>query len=231
MALGCNLSFGPVMRRAEKSIAVRARALRRHMEGGMRKIRWPMQLCGLVLALAAGSAFAGVPAAASGCAQCHGEGGVSSKSDIPTIAGMSAFYLEGQMQAYQKGQRPCAASGMTDMCQLAKAMSPAEIASVAAYYEAQKFVGAKQAIDAALAAKGKAVHEARCEICHSDGGREAADDAGILAGQWKPYLLATFEEYRSGKRVEPAKMKAQTGALSADDVKALVEFYASEASK
>lgn len=176
-----------------------------------------------------GALAADAPASAKSCAECHGEGGVSTKPDIPTIAGMSDFYLEGQMAAYQKGQRPCAHSGNTDMCAIAKAMTPAQIKESSAYFAAQKFAGAHQSVDAALAAKGKAIHEAHCEICHSDGGSESADDAGILAGQWKPYLLTTLGEYKGDKRVEPEKMKPQTSALSGDDIKALVEYYASEA--
>lgn len=184
-------------------------------------------------ALGAGTAAAAVPAAAAGCADCHGEGGVSQRPDIPTIAGFSAFYLEGQMLAYQEGDRPCAEvegdDGRTaDMCEIAKAMTADEIAEVSAYFADQDFVAADQPVDATLAAKGKALHEQRCELCHSDGGSFAGDDAGLLAGQWKPYLLATLAEYRSGKRVEPEKMKPQTAALSDDEIKALVEFYASQ---
>ncbi|MDT0497838.1 c-type cytochrome [Algiphilus sp. W345] len=188
----------------------------------------------LVLSFAlGGTAAAAAPDSAAGCAACHGEGGVSQRSDIPTIAGLSEFYLEGQMQAYQKGDRPCEKvkgdDGQTaDMCDIAKALTADQIAEIDAYFSSQDFVAADQTADAALAAKGKALHERRCEICHSDGGSFADDDAGLLAGQWKPYLQSMLVEYRSGKRVEPEKMKPQTSALSDDDIKALVEFYASE---
>ena len=188
-------------------------------------------ISGIFLICFATVTFAAEPPSASGCNDCHGANGVSTKSEVPTIAGMSAFYLEGQMQAYQKDQRPCPKSGKTDMCEVAKKLSAAQIKEIATYYAGQKFVAAKQTTDAALAAKGKSLHDSNCEICHSDGGSQAADDAGILAGQWKPYLSTTLQEYHDGKRVEPEKMKAKTTALSADDVKALVEYYASESSK
>lgn len=144
---------------------------------------------------------------------------------------MSEFYLEGQMQAYQKGQRPCAHSGKTDMCTIAKGMDSGQVKEASTYFSGLKFVAAKQTSDAALASKGKALHAASCEICHSDGGSQAADDAGILAGQWKPYLLSTLKEYHDGKRVMPDKMKPQISKLSDGDIAALAEFYASEGSK
>ncbi len=194
------------------------------------------RISAMLLACLATAAFAAEPpSAASGCKDCHGDDGVSTKSGIPTIAGMSAFYLEGQMQAYQKDQRPCAKTEAnkekTDMCEVAKKLSTAQVKEVATYYAAQKFVPAKQIVDAALAAKGKSLHAANCETCHTDGGSVADDDAGILAGQWKPYLQAMMKEYRDGKRIEPQKMKPKTAALSADDVNALVEFYASQGGK
>lgn len=189
-----------------------------------------------VFSFALSGSAAAVPDAAAGCAACHGEGGVSQRSDTPTIAGFSAFYLEGQMLSYQEGDRPCAKvkgdDGQTaDMCEIAKAMTADQIAEVSAYFASQEFVAADQTADATLAARGEAVHERRCEICHTDGGSFAGDDAGLLAGQWKPYLLATLEEYRSGKRVQPEKMKPHIAALSDDDIKALVEFYASQTGK
>jgi len=180
---------------------------------------------------------ADVPESAKGCSDCHGDKGVSSRGEIPTIAGMSDFYIDGQMQAYQKEQRPCPKvdksdkSGKSDMCEVAKKLSAAQIKEVAAFFAGEKFVAAKQSSDAGLAAKGKAIHEIRCESCHSEGGSVADDDAGILAGQWKEYVLEAFKEFHDGKRAEPEKMKPKTKDLSDADFKALAEFYAGKASK
>jgi len=198
----------------------------------------PALLVATILALPTAPAAA-APAAAKECTQCHGDNGVSQNKDIPTIAGMSAFYLDGQIQAYQKGQRPCPktkypndpAKPATDMCAMAKNLSPADSAVVDKYFASLPALPAKQTLDAGLAAKGKSIHDAHCEICHSNGGSFADDDAGILAGQWMPYLVATLTDYHDGKRIQPDKMKPQTAALSAEDIKALAEFYASEDKK
>ena len=99
---------------------------------------------------------------------------------------------------------------------------------VAAYYPGQPFVAAKQDFDAALAEAGKALHAAECDRCHSEGGANPEDEASILAGQQMGYLMDTFAEYRSGEREQPQKMEEKVSALSDDDVKALVHYYASQ---
>jgi cytochrome subunit of sulfide dehydrogenase len=184
--------------------------------------------CALLLCCGGFAAAGPAPPDAAGCTSCHGDSGVSHKPDVPTIAGMSAPYLVAQMGAYQKSQRPCAKMSGTDMCEVAKKLTAAQIGSLSSYYAAQKFVPAAQSIDAALAAKGKALFGAHCALCHSDGGSQAADDAGILAGQWKSYLQTTLQDYVSGKRVQPDPMKRQTMSLAPADVKALAEYFASE---
>lgn len=183
-----------------------------------------------------GLAVGAVPPEIAGCAKCHGENGVSTRPQVPTIAGASAAYLDAQMAAYQKGQRPCPKLSDpqlsdTEMCQVAKKLTAAQISPISAFYAGQKPVAASQTIDAALAAKGKALQDVHCAECHSAGGSQPADDAGILAGQWKPYLQATLADYVAGKRAQPDAMKRQTAHLSPADVQALVEFYASEAVK
>jgi cytochrome subunit of sulfide dehydrogenase len=193
--------------------------------------------CALGLfAINASPATAAAPPDAARCAKCHGDNGVSRKPEVPTIAGVSAPYFEAQMSAYQKGQRPCPKLSDpklsdTDMCQVAKKLGAAQIKELSAYYAGLKFAAGAQQTDPALAAKGKAIHDAHCDVCHSDGGSEAADDAGILAGQSKAYLQETMQDYVTGRRVAPDKMKHQMTMLSADNVKALAEYYASERGK
>lgn len=169
-----------------------------------------------------------------GCAGCHGEKGASTHEKIPTIGGLSAFYIEEQLIAYRK-ERPCETveypegpqkGESTDMCQVAKDLTESQIAELAEYYEQLPFVPAEQEYDAGLASTGAKIHQRNCEKCHSEGGSLAFDDAGILAGQWKPYLRQSFEEYRTGERWMPEKMEPKMKALSDTDVEALLEYYA-----
>jgi sulfide dehydrogenase cytochrome subunit len=114
------------------------------------------------------------------------------------------------------------------MCDAVADLADEEIDEVAAHYAGLAFVAAKQEFDAGLAAAGKAVHDEACDRCHSEGGSNPEDEAGILAGQWMGYLEATFAQYAAGDRDQPKKMEEKMAALSDDDVKALVHYYASQ---
>ena len=171
------------------------------------------------------------------CVDCHGPDGASKESDVPVIGGLSEQYLLDAMGAYRDAKRPCPPSAYrggdtkrpkTDMCKVAAKLSDADTAAVAKHLAAEPFVRAKQPFDAAQAARGKKIHDQACEKCHSEGGTLAEDDAGILAGQWTPYLRASFEEFRSGKRPMPEKMKPKFEPLKPDEQEALLHYYASQ---
>lgn len=171
------------------------------------------------------------------CNDCHGDKGHSSNEKFPSIGGMSAFYVDEQLRAWRRDERPCEEyaypSGdhegeKTDMCQQVEGMSDDEIAQIAEYYAAQEWKPIAQPYDPAMAEKGKKIHELNCEKCHSKGGSLAFDDAGILAGQWRHYLEETFEEYAADERWQPEKMKPKMDELSDADTQALIEYYVSQ---
>lgn len=180
------------------------------------------------------SAMAADPTAS--CAGCHGTDGVSATATVPTIAGMSATYLTATLNDYKKKERPCTEMAVvagdkkgtkTDMCKVVADLSAADIDAAAKSFAAKKFVRFKQDADAALAAKGKAIHDAQCEKCHTEGGSVADDDAGILAGQPAAYNKDQLTAYKSGKRAAPSKMKPKSDALAPADIDALAAYYAS----
>ena len=191
----------------------------------------------MTLGLFASAAMADLDAAVENCNGCHGDDGVSQWNEVPTIAGVSEFVHSDALYIFRDEARPCTETEYkqgdtsrpaTTMCAVVADMSDDMIEEVAAYYAEKPFVPAKQDFDAALAEKGKAVHEAECDRCHSEGGSNPEDDAGILAGQWMGYLKDTFAEYKAGEREQPKKMEEKLNVLSDDDVKALLHFYASQ---
>jgi sulfide dehydrogenase cytochrome subunit len=170
------------------------------------------------------------------CEDCHGKDGVSAEPEIPTIGGMSAIYITDSLAVYRDKERPCEEveypagekkGEATDMCKVAADLSEEDAGLVAEHYAGKPFVPAKQTFDASLAETGKNIHALNCKKCHEDGGSSPDDDAGILAGQWMPYLEDQFKEYASGERPMPKKMQPKMDKLSADDVKALVHYYGS----
>lgn len=188
---------------------------------------------GAVLAAAMNAAVAQAPAAAENCASCHNDNGVSTDANVPTIAGVGSFFLENQFAIFAEGARPCAADAFgddeaADHCALVSDLSEDDRMALAEYYGEMSFEPFEQEVDAGLAEQGASIHAASCDRCHTDSGAEPFDDAGILAGQPIPYLIEQFKHYKAGERWQPESM-AETMDLSEDQMKALANFYASEA--
>ncbi len=188
------------------------------------------------LSLASNACAADVSKKVAVCADCHGKAGASTELDVPIIGGYSVGFLVNNMKAYKDKERNCPETKYragskkgkkTDMCEMVKGFSDADMKEVAEYFSKQKFVRAKQKFDPELAKKGKDVHDMSCEKCHSEGGTLAKDDAGMPAGQWMPYLKQAFEEFNSGKRPVAKKMKAKLDDLNQADIDALINYYGS----
>jgi len=190
-------------------------------------------IAGAVLAgsmLASSAAFAGMDRGtmlANTCAGCHGPNGISQGPATPSIAGMSPDYFIESMSAYAMGDRPS-----TIMMRIAKGYTDEDIAAMAQYFSKQKFTSAPQQADAKLSTKGKKLHDKYCEKCHSEGGSLADDDAGILAGQWKPYLQYNLHDFTSGNREAPKKMAKKLKKMHEKHGQAgvdqLIEYYSSK---
>lgn len=190
-----------------------------------------------ILLLTAKAGFAGdVESLMQGCNDCHGDQGVSQWTDVPTIAGLAEFVHADALYIYRDEERPCADSAYrqgdtsrpeTNMCAIANQLSDDDIDALAAAYAELPYVPAKQDFDAALAEAGKAIHDESCDRCHSKGGTDPEDEAGMLGGQQLGYLRGAFEEYAAESRYQPEKMQKAMSELSADDVEALLNYYAS----
>ena len=181
-------------------------------------------------------ATADIDALMADCNGCHGDGGVSQWTDMPSIAGIPEFVLADALYIYQDEARPCADSeyrqgdtsrAATNMCAVAAGLSEDDIDALAAAYAEMGWTKAKQDFDAGLAEAGKAVHDAECDRCHSEAGTNPEDEASMLGGQQMGYLRNIFAQYRDDSREQPSKMKEKIDALSDDDVEALVHYYGS----
>ncbi|MEE9448026.1 MAG: c-type cytochrome, partial [Arenicellales bacterium] len=158
------------------------------------------------------------------CAGCHGTNGASTGPATPSIGGMSEIYMIDAMTDYKNGDRPS-----TIMTRIAKGYSDEEIVAMSKFFADQPYVRANQVFDAAMAAKGKDLHEDNCSKCHDEGGTLADDDAGFLKGQWSNYIAYSFEDFHSGDRDMPKKMKKKMKKVSDNSAKmsALIEYYKS----
>ena len=196
-------------------------------------MKYKKRLQGILIAcsvVVGGAAFAATPSASmlgNTCAGCHGTNGNSNGPATQTIAGISSEYFIETMEAYKSGERPS-----TIMTRIAKGYTEEEIKRMAKFFAKQKFDRQPQKVDAKMAKRGKKLHDKYCEKCHEDGGRSTEDDAGILAGQWKPYLKYTMEDFMSGDREMTKKMKKKVDQLKKSKgdagMKQLFHYYASQ---
>ena len=170
------------------------------------------------------------------CDACHGPQGVSSEKDVPTIAGQLATYIDATMKSYQIWGRPCIKSAyrhgdtskpVTTMCAIAEGLDEQQIEDLGQHYAAQKFVAARQDFDAEKASAGGDLHEIHCETCHAMGG-SIAGRGPILAGQWAPYLKVAVRHSSTGEHLVPRAMENRLNKFSAEEIDALINFYASQ---
>ena len=185
-----------------------------------------LMCCGML----SGAVLADTPSAsmlANTCAGCHGTNGSSVGPASPTIAGISRDYFIETIEAYQNEKRPS-----TIMSRIAKGYTKKEIELMADFFSKQKFIRYNQQYNAEPAKVGKTLHKKYCDKRHEDSGSSSEDDAGILAGQWAPYLKYTMEDFTSGNRDMEKKMKKKMDQLQKSQgdqgVDALIHFYSSQ---
>lgn len=159
---------------------------------------------------------------ANTCAGCHGTNGKSVGPASPNLAGISEAYFVDAMAAFKEDR------ASTMMGRIAKGYTDAQIEAMGKHFAAMPVYMAKQDVDAGMAAKGAKIYDKSCEKCHDEKGAVADDDAGILAGQWLPYLKYTMEDFQGGHRDMPKKMKKKVKKLSDEQIEAVLVFFASQ---
>ncbi|MEJ2405001.1 MAG: c-type cytochrome [Candidatus Thiodiazotropha sp.] len=186
----------------------------------------------LALTLPSGVLLADVQSLADKCDKCHGADGNSDDGKVPNIAGMSAIYISDTLNAYLSGDRKGVKykpkeGDESDMEEVASKLSEDDIEAISEHYAGKTFQVHAQDVDAAKAAKGRKLFDKSCSKCHSEGGSVADDDAGILLGQWKPYIKEQFELFADGSRIMGKKMRKKFNKLSDEDKANILEFLAS----
>lgn len=159
------------------------------------------------------------------CYACHGTRGASAGPLQPSIGGQNAKYMFDTLKRYQSGERPS-----TVMGRIMTGYSDAEIKGIAEHLSTLPFVAAthQKDVDPAKAVRGQVHHDQYCKKCHQDNGRDFAEGAGILGGQWLGFLKLVFDEYKAGKRSMPKEMQERIGKVSDQDCDDLAHFYASQ---
>lgn len=166
------------------------------------------------------------------CVACHGEDGNSVVAAYPSIAGQNARYLFRQMRLMRDGERPAGLmAGQLDN------HTDAELADLAAYYEAQAPTVGQADPEQALRL-GEAIYRgglldkrvSACTACHApDGSGNALAGFPRLAGQQPEYMVEQLKAYREGMRktdtdVYEGMMRQNAANLTDGEIAAIAHY-------
>ena len=140
------------------------------------------------------------------CAACHGPKGQGNEQlKTPSIAGLPAWYVLGQLSNFREGRRgssPAEPQAMI-MASMAKTLAPALLEAVAMHIEKLDRVRPAQpsALKNADLALGRELFEVRCMECHRfNATGEMTFGSPPLIGLQDWYLLAQIDKFKSGRR-------------------------------
>ena len=199
---------------------------------------------GLALALTGASSFAADPKpavkvdAARGsqiasqvCIACHAADGNSPAAANPKLAGQHPEYLAKQLANFKENKTRKNAV----MLGFSTALTPEDMANVAAHYAAQKPKDGAARNPATLKLGEKiyrgGVSEkgiAACAGCHGPAGSGIPAQYPRLAGQWAEYTKAQLVAFRSGERQNDAQgmMRGVAAKLSDKEIDAVADYIA-----
>ncbi|HWX64610.1 MAG TPA: c-type cytochrome [Bradyrhizobium sp.] len=167
--------------------------------------------------LAAGKAKAEI------CAGCHGENGISTTENIPSLAGQLDQFIQWQLVYFRAGSRKNEA-----MQPIVEQLNNEDIRNLGAYFASLTPPKAPPDGDADLSKKGaQAAVGRRCASCHTDSfaGTKAV---ARLTGQREEYLTKALRDYKSGARFGGAggAMTDVAYPLNDEEITALAHYLA-----
>jgi len=162
------------------------------------------------------------PASVQACFDCHGAGGNSATTGVPSIAGQPKIYLENTLVLTREGLR-----GNPAMQGLMKGLKDPEIIAIARHVVALLVHYEAGPADKALARHGREVAaKLRCASCHGANFR-GREQMPRLAGQREEFLDARMRTLRD--KPPPGTdtiMSATLYGVSNADIQALAHFLA-----
>lgn len=170
-----------------------------------------------------------------GCAGCHGARGVSTKSDIPGLAGQIPRYTQFQLAAFRAKLRPSEV-----MQRVASRLSDQDIADLSAYFAAQPVGPAWKVTSAVSREAGQklfmqgdpARNLIACQICHGENGRGLnANGIASVTNLSPGYAVEVLHEFRDapgfGGLIEPEAMRIAVHPLTDADIVDLAAYLSS----
>jgi len=160
------------------------------------------------------------------CVKCHNLNGISTRKDVPNIAGQRPVYLHQELKVYRTGAR-----GTNAMSETVKYMNDDALMKVAAYYASldpadpvlpKAVKGAPAKPDPVAAGKAAA---AGCAGCHGDSGVSKTPGMPSLIGLDPKYFVTAINAYKGGQRKHDM-MKTLVSGLADAELTNVALFYA-----
>lgn len=179
-------------------------------------------------AQAAGNAVAGEKIVTGVCAACHGADGNSVITTNPKLAQQHPEYIAKQLANFKSGERKNAI-----MSGMAAALSPEDMANVAAYFGAQKAKVGSAKTNAA-GSLGEKIYRGgiasagvpACASCHGASGAGVPVQFPRLSGQHADYVLTQLKAFYSGERAnDNAKVMRMIASKMSDAEMTAVADY------
>lgn len=159
---------------------------------------------------------------AAACEKCHGEGGNSKASGVPSLAGQQARYLILAVQEYLHAERK-----KSPMHAMLPRLERTELESVALYFASQT-PAERAAPPSGDPAAGQPL-SAVCGGCHGPNGVSTDTATPSLASQDPAYLVEAIKAYRTTRKRE--RMRKYVVSLSDADIENIAAFYATQKSQ
>lgn len=156
------------------------------------------------------------------CDSCHNA--KNDPTDTPLIDGQPEAYLKTVMLQFLDGTREGEA-----MTKLMKKYDADQSAAFAFHYAKKKWVSVASEAQAELVKRGKSLHDAGCGNCHANGGKKMDAETPRIAGQPLEFLENEIKRYQNPAVKLPGRaMRNAVKSLTAEDMKALAHYYASQ---
>ncbi|HEY4987079.1 MAG TPA: c-type cytochrome [Bradyrhizobium sp.] len=157
------------------------------------------------------------------CAGCHGENGISTTENIPSLAGQQDQFIQWQLVFFRAGTRK-----NEQMQPIIEQIDNGDIRNLGAYFASLTPAKPLPDKDPDLSRKGaQAAAGRRCANCHTE---SYAGTKGVarLAGQREEYLSKALHDYNSGVRSggSMAAMADVAYPLSDEEITALSHYLA-----
>ncbi len=172
-------------------------------------------------AASAADAAAGQKKAAA-CFECHGADGNSLNPIYPSLAAQTPLYIYYQLLQFREQRRV-----NEQMSPVAAKLTDNDMTDIAAYFSAQKALGAGQPVDEARSGSGKgAAARYHCGSCHMPA-FTGQNHIPRIAGLQYDYLVAQLRGFKTGARQDiDGTMASSAQPLSEKDIADIAWYLA-----